>query len=144
MQDPLIEALQVANRALAASVRVVDKHCARPVEGGVFIPADDYDRIREALASCDDAHRAVAASLVPVWGAIERKAVESSNVASIGYDTASNTLEVEFKNGGVYRYLYVSISHWVDIQKAPSVGKFLNEHIKPAHHCEKQPALEAA
>ena len=34
-----------------------------------------------------------------------RESVESSNIASIGYDEASRTLEVEFLNGSVYERL---------------------------------------
>ena len=30
--------------------------------------------------------------------------VASSNVATVGYDEATNTLEVEFKDGSVYQY----------------------------------------
>ena len=35
---------------------------------------------------------------------MNRSAVASSNVSSIGYDTATQTLEVEFLNGRVYQY----------------------------------------
>ena len=33
--------------------------------------------------------------------------VESSNVEAIGYDKESETLQVEFKNGGIYQYFDV-------------------------------------
>lgn len=35
-------------------------------------------------------------------------AVDSTNVAAVGYDPASRTLRVEFKSGGVYDYSDVS------------------------------------
>ena len=35
---------------------------------------------------------------------IDRYPVESSNIVSAGYDAETRTLEVEFSNGGVYRY----------------------------------------
>jgi hypothetical protein len=38
---------------------------------------------------------------------MERIAVTSSNVVAVGYQESSSTLEVEFKNGSVYRYLDV-------------------------------------
>lgn len=38
---------------------------------------------------------------------MNRKSVTSSNIASIGYDETSETLEIEFKNGGVYQYFDV-------------------------------------
>ena len=40
---------------------------------------------------------------------MERIAVESSNLASIGYDEASMVLEVEFKHGGIYQYFDVPL-----------------------------------
>jgi len=38
---------------------------------------------------------------------MERKAVRSTNVASVGYDPKSKVLEIEFKSGGVYQYANV-------------------------------------
>ena len=35
---------------------------------------------------------------------IGRDPVASSNIASAGYDAMTRTLEVEFSNGGIYRY----------------------------------------
>ncbi len=61
---------------------------------------------------------------------MQRKPVSSSNVASIGYDVASQTLEVEFNNGRVYQYLDVPQSMHEAFMQASSKGGFLNEHIK--------------
>jgi hypothetical protein len=38
---------------------------------------------------------------------MNREAVTSSNIASIGYDEDSQTLEIEFLNGGLYQYFDV-------------------------------------
>lgn len=38
---------------------------------------------------------------------MKRQSVESSNLASIGYDAENEILEVEFKHGGVYQYFDV-------------------------------------
>jgi hypothetical protein len=38
---------------------------------------------------------------------MNRQNVNSSNLASVGYDETSNTLEVEFNNGGIYQYFNV-------------------------------------
>ena len=35
---------------------------------------------------------------------LERKAVRSTNIASVGYDAGTKTLEIEFRSGGVYQY----------------------------------------
>jgi len=38
---------------------------------------------------------------------MKRQAVESSNLASVGYDVENEILEVEFKHGRVYQYFDV-------------------------------------
>lgn len=60
-----------------------------------------------------------------------RVVVESSSIASIGYTASSKTLEVQFRNGGVYQYLGVSSNEHRALMAASSKGQFLNECIKP-------------
>jgi len=59
-----------------------------------------------------------------------REPVASKNIASVGYDHGSETLEVEFKRGGTYRYLLVPKQTWQDLMRAASHGRYLNEHVK--------------
>ena len=61
---------------------------------------------------------------------MNRNQVASSNVASIGYDSTTQTLEVEFQNGWVYQYYGVPEFLHQQIMQAPSKGKFLNQYIK--------------
>ena len=63
---------------------------------------------------------------------MERIPVESSNVASVGYDVASSTLEIEFKNGTIYQYSGVSENEYSGLMSASSKGSYLNQHIKKA------------
>lgn len=70
---------------------------------------------------------------------ITRQAVQSSNVKGVGYDAPSQTLEVEFQGGGVYRYFDVPADVYAAMLAAPSIGKFLNAHIK-VYRCERQEA----
>ena len=58
-----------------------------------------------------------------------RKPVQSSNIISIGHD-GKNTLEIEFKRGGIYQYSPVSTEGYVQLQQAESVGKYFHENIK--------------
>ena len=53
---------------------------------------------------------------------MRRVPVESSAVVSIGHDEATNTLEVEFAGGGVYRYFGVPRSRDEEFLAAPSIG----------------------
>jgi len=68
---------------------------------------------------------------------MERERVDSSSLSSVGYDPGSETLEVEFRNGGVYRYLEVPEGEWRSLQSAESKGSYLNTHIKPSYRYRK-------
>ena len=67
---------------------------------------------------------------------MERKAVESSNIASIGYDFEKKILEVEFKdNPGVFQYDDVSRSMHNKMMEAESIGAFFAANIRNNYHC---------
>ena len=68
---------------------------------------------------------------------MERKAVKSSQIQSIGYDPETKTLEVEFKNGAVYTYQNVEEDHHKALMTAKSHGSHFGQHIKP--HVKKFP-----
>jgi hypothetical protein len=64
---------------------------------------------------------------------MDRQLVASSNVASIGYDEASATLEVQFLNGGVYQYFNVGSDLHAQLMAAPSKGQFIHAYIRNAY-----------
>lgn len=64
---------------------------------------------------------------------MERYQVSSSNIASVGYDSGSETLEVEFLNGTVYQYYGVSEPLYQQLIQEPSVGRFFNAYIKNSY-----------
>ena len=68
---------------------------------------------------------------------ISRKPVESSCLASVGYLSELGTLEVEFRNGSVYRYYDVSVPTYEGLVYAASKGRYLNEAIKGYHRYVK-------
>lgn len=61
---------------------------------------------------------------------MHREPVSSSNIASIGYDEATQTLEVEFLNNRVYQYFNVPANIYEALMVAPSHGVFFNTNIK--------------
>jgi hypothetical protein len=61
---------------------------------------------------------------------MDRRVVQSSNIAAVGYDDASNTLEVEFSNGATYQYFNVPPHLFEAMMAAPSKGSFLNANVK--------------
>ena len=69
--------------------------------------------------------------------AVEWKLVESSNVATIGYDEETNELHVQFKSGAEYIYSDVPQDVVQEFLDADSKGKFLNERIKGIYSFEK-------
>ena len=66
-----------------------------------------------------------------------REPVISESIAAIGYDDDTETLEVEFVTGRVYRYRGVSQDVFEDFRQAPSKGAFFNQHIKNAYPWEQ-------
>lgn len=61
---------------------------------------------------------------------MKRNPVESSNVASIGYDSHRQTLEVEFNNGNIYQYFDVPEAIYLEFLDSDSKGRYLNTIIK--------------
>lgn len=68
---------------------------------------------------------------------MERESVNSSNLASIGYDSENEILEVEFKHGGVYQYLDVSESVFNELMNAPSQGVYFSANIRNDYEFSK-------
>ena len=61
---------------------------------------------------------------------MERQIVDSSTLASVGYE--SNVLEIEFHNGRIYQYFYVPEFLFLGLMKAGSHGTYFNQHIRHA------------
>ena len=68
---------------------------------------------------------------------MKRVPLDSSSLASAGYDPAAHVLEVEFRNGGVYQYLEVPDDEFEEFVRSPSKGRYLNTEIKPHHPVRK-------
>jgi len=61
---------------------------------------------------------------------MDRQPVRSSNLAGVGYDPEYGTLEIEFRDSGVYQYFDVPPSVHEGLMSAPSHGKFFHAHIR--------------
>jgi len=61
---------------------------------------------------------------------MQRTAVSSSNLASVGYDPARRVLEVEFLDGSIYQYFGVPESVYRGLMAASSHGSYLDTHVK--------------
>jgi hypothetical protein len=61
---------------------------------------------------------------------MERVAVSSSNLSSVGYDPDTQTLEIEFHHGGVYQYAGVPEEVFQGLMSSDSQGKYFHANIK--------------
>ncbi|MDX8495112.1 KTSC domain-containing protein [Mesorhizobium sp. VK22B] len=67
---------------------------------------------------------------------MERQPVSSSSLASVGYDPASETLQVEFvATGKVFEYYNVPQFMYDRLLEASSIGQFFNAEIRNAYPC---------
>lgn len=67
----------------------------------------------------------------------QRTPVSSSNIRSVGYDSAGAILEIEFHNGSVYQYLGVPASEFHGLLSAQSKGRYFSGRIKNRYHFER-------
>ncbi len=61
---------------------------------------------------------------------MKRTTVSSSDLASVGYDSISRVLEIEFLKGGIYQYSKVPDRIYQGLMSASSKGIYLNTYIK--------------
>ena len=64
-------------------------------------------------------------------------AFESSNIASLKYDSDTLTLQVSFHNGSDYQYFDIPPQIWEAFKLAESKGVFLNSEIKGTYRYSK-------
>ena len=64
---------------------------------------------------------------------MDRQPVVSSNIAAIGYESGTNTLEVEFASGAVYEYLGVPGDVYDGFLAAESPGRYFAANIKGSY-----------
>ncbi len=61
---------------------------------------------------------------------MNREPVSSSNIAEVGYETDSETLEIMFHNDRIYQYYNVPPFEFERMMEAPSIGRYFNAEIK--------------
>ena len=60
---------------------------------------------------------------------MKRVRLNSSAIAAVTYDEGQKTLEIEFREGNIYRYAHVPKFVYEELLKASSAGVFWN-HFK--------------
>ncbi|MBC6436158.1 KTSC domain-containing protein [Nostoc sp. HG1] len=69
---------------------------------------------------------------------MNRMPVSSSNLASVGYDPNTQTLEIEFLHGGIYQYSGVPSSVHSGLMAASSHGSYFDQHVKKAGYAYRK------
>jgi hypothetical protein len=69
---------------------------------------------------------------------MNRVQVSSSNLATIGYDAQTKTLEIEFLNGSIYQYFNVPESLYSGLMSASSHGRYFDAYIKKGGFSDKR------
>ena len=64
---------------------------------------------------------------------MNRVVIASSNIAEVGYDRAKQTLEIMFRDGGVYQYFDVPEQVYQELLGAASHGQYFQASIKGAY-----------
>lgn len=61
---------------------------------------------------------------------MEMISISSTNIAAVGYDENSQTLQVEFNNGTRYQYFDVPEQVFMNLKDAGSPGGYFASNIK--------------
>ncbi len=74
-------------------------------------------------------------SVEPIVSRIPREPVESQAVAAVGYSRKLRALEIEFRDGLIYRYTDVPPVLHHALLAADSKARFYNQKIRGRYHC---------
>lgn len=68
---------------------------------------------------------------------MEMISVQSSNIAAIGYDSATEILKIEFLDGAIYEYRNIPQVVYDGLMSASSHGSYLNREIRNTYPYER-------
>lgn len=72
----------------------------------------------------------VQAEPVTIVSRIKRAPVQSTALASVGYSKRLHALEIEFRNGAIYRYLEIGPDLYDGLISASSKARFYDDNIR--------------
>jgi hypothetical protein len=59
--------------------------------------------------------------------------IESEAISAVGYESATQTLRITYRNGRTYDYADVPPEEFSEFMNAPSRGAYANQVIKPKY-----------
>lgn len=84
------------------------------------------------LAACEQQDAPQSRPNIETSVRVERVPVRSTNLHSVGYDSTTRLLTIEFQNGSVYDFEDVPQELHAELMKAESHGKFFHSRIRNA------------
>jgi hypothetical protein len=72
---------------------------------------------------------------------IPRLPVESSSLASVGYDDGRRILAIEFRSGEIFHYSDIDADLALELVHAPSIGTFYHMRIRGQFHGAKMTGI---
>ncbi len=70
---------------------------------------------------------------------VERKPVKSRILRSVGYDSTTKDLEIEFQNDLVYQFSDVPPKIFKDLMSSEVIGKYFTEKVRTKFHSKQIP-----
>lgn len=74
-------------------------------------------------------------SIEPIISHIPREPVQSTALAAVGYSRRLHALEIEFRDGLIYRYFEVPPPTYRELLSAGSKARFYNRHVRGKYRC---------
>lgn len=68
---------------------------------------------------------------------MQREWVQSSHLATVGYDPATLVLEIRFRDGTAYRYFQVPATVHRHLMSAPSKGRYFAHAVRDIYRFER-------
>ncbi len=88
-----------------------------------------------AVILCLPSLSAADRSVEPIISHIRRQQIDSSALNSVGYSKRLHALEIEFRDGLIYRYEEVPVTLYRGLVAAESKARFYNRHVRGKYHC---------
>lgn len=88
-----------------------------------------------AMSLCVASLHAADRSIKPIISHIPREPLESNALAAVGYSPRLHALEIEFRDGLVYRYLAVPVAVYSELLSADSKARYYNQHVRGKYRC---------
>ncbi len=68
---------------------------------------------------------------------MKRINIVSSSISSVGYDIATETLQIEFTRGAIYNYQQVQVRQFCELLFADSIGSHFSKRIAKMYNYEE-------